>query len=378
MIETLSVTVAVLGILVVVLVFYIFNLIKKPKTLDKNDPEFIKLQSNYETMVSRIGDKENYIEDLKKDKQLLIDNSKNADDFKEISEKSFKEYNSLVTEYRNFHEKLVGNFKYQGSYNEKKLQKLLEKHGLVKDQDFTIRESQTNINPETGEQKTVLPDFVINLPEDNSIVIDCKVSLTNFASFANEKDKKLRNNHLKKHIDRVKDHIKSLSKKNYNKIHNLKSFQYVIMFMPFDTCYLSVLEHDDGIIEYTHQYKVILAGPISIMALIANVTSMKNQEKQQSIVENIVSSAEKVYDKYKVVKDNIRTLVSSFKTHKNSVEGLINNTYGSKKGLENLIKKLKDDHGLNPGNTIVESTEADKVVGDIDDPEEKKVVNYKE
>ena len=201
--------------------------------------------------------------------------------------------------------------------------------------------------------------------------IDVKVKIFN------EKDKKLRNDHLKKHIDRVKDHIKSLSKKNYNKIHNLKSFQYVIMFMPFDTCYLSVLEHDDEIIEFTHQHKVILAGPISIMALIANVTSMKNQQKQLSIVENIVFSAEKVYDKYKVVKDNIRTLVSSFKTHKNSVEGLINNVYGSKKGLENLIKKLKDDHGLNPGSTIVESTEADKVVGDIDDPEEKKVVNYK-
>ena len=248
---------------------------------------------------------------------------------------------------------------------------------MVKNQDFTVREGQTNINQETGEQRRVNPDFVINLPENKSIVIDCKVSLTNFASFAGEKDKKLRNDHLKKHISSVKDHIKSLSKKNYNKIHNLKSFQYVIMFMPFDTCYLSVLEHDDGILEFTHQHKVILAGPISIMALIENVTSMKNQEKQQSIIENIVSSAENVYDKYKVVKDNIRTLVSSFKTHKNSVEGLINNTYGSKKGLENLIKKLKDDHGLNPGTTIAQSTEADKSVGDIDDPEEKKIVNYK-
>ena len=77
------------------------------------------------------------------------------------------------------------------------------------------------------------------------------------------------------------------------------------------------------------------------------------------------------------MKDNIRTLVSSFKTHKNSVENIINNTYGSKRGLENLIKKLKDDHGLNPATTITQSTEAEKSVGDIDDPEEKKVVNYK-
>ena len=201
MIEILIITTAVLTLLIVALVVYIFYQSKNNKT-----PDFGILQKE-------ITIKDDYIAELKKDKQLLVDNSKNADDFKDISEKSFKEYNSLVTEYRNFHEKLVGNFKYQGEYNEKKLQRLLEKYGLVKNQDFTVREGQTNINQETGEQRRVNPDFVINLPENKSIVIDCKVSLTNFASFAKEKDKKLRNDHLKKHIASVKDHIKSLSKK---------------------------------------------------------------------------------------------------------------------------------------------------------------------
>lgn len=365
MIEILIITTATLTLTIVALLIYLFRQNKKNKT-----PEFVTLQKE-------LTIKDDYIAELKKDKQLLVDNSKNADDFKEISEKSFSEYNSLVTEYRNFHEKLIGNFKYQGAYNEKKLQKLLEKSGLVKNQDFTVREAKTNIDPETGQQRRVNPDFVINLPEDHSIVIDGKVSLTNFESFANAKDKRQRNDFLKKHINSVKDHIKDLSKKDYTKIHNLKSFQYVIMFMPFDTCYLSVLEHDDSILEFTHQHKVILAGPISIVALIANVTSLKNQQKQLSIVENIVSSAEKIYDKYTVVKDNIRTLVSSFKTHKNSLQSLITNTYGSNRGLENQIIKLKDDHGINPGRTITDSTEEDKIVTDLDDPENKKVVNYK-
>ncbi len=370
MMEILIFITAASTLMALALLIYIFLQNKKNKTFDKNDPEFLILQKE-------ITIKDDYIAELKKDKQLLVDNSKNADDFKEISEKSFQEYNSLVNEYRNFHEKLIGNFKYQGAYNEKKLERLLEKSGLVKKQDFTIREGQTNLDPETDQQRRVNPDFVINLPEDNSIVIDCKVSLTNFESFANAKDKKQRNDYLKKHIDSVKNHIKSLSKKDYTKIHNLKSFQYVIMFMPFDTCYLSVLEHDDAILDFTHQHKVILAGPISIRALIANVTSLKNQQKQLSIVENIASSAEKVYDKYKIVKDNIRTLVSSFKTHKTSLQSLINNTYGSNRGLENQIIKLKDDHGLNPGRTITESTEEEKIVTDVDDPQDKKVVNYK-
>ena len=215
------------------------------------------------------------------DKEILVQNSKNADSYKEVSEKSFQEYTSLVQEYRNFHEKLVGNVKYQGEYNEKKLQRLLEKNGLVKDQDFTVREGQVNKDPITGLSKRVNPDFIITLPEENSIVIDCKVSLKNFEDFANEKDPKLRSAHINKHLASVRDHIKNLAKKNYTKLYNLKSFQYVIMFMPFDTCYLSAIEYDKELLDFAAENKIILAGPISIMALIANVTSLKNQHKHK-------------------------------------------------------------------------------------------------
>ena len=59
------------------------------------------------------------------------------------------------------------------------------------------------------------------------------------------------------------------------------------MFMPFDTCYLSAIEYDKELLDFAAENKVILAGPISIMALIANVTSLKNQHKQISIVDNL-------------------------------------------------------------------------------------------
>ena len=51
--------------------------------------------------------------------------------------------------------------------------------------------------------KRVNPDFIITLPEGDTIVIDCKVSLKNFESFANEKDPKLRDHHIKKHVTSV-------------------------------------------------------------------------------------------------------------------------------------------------------------------------------
>tara|TARA_B100000686_G_C15917140_1_gene537748 strand:- start:91 stop:537 length:447 start_codon:yes stop_codon:yes gene_type:complete len=145
------------------------------------------------------------------------------------------------------------------------------------------------------------------------------------------------------------------------------------MFMPFDTCYLSAIENDNELLDFATENKVIIAGPISIMALIANVTSLKNQYKKQFIVDNIVKDAESVWDKYTVVRNNIKTLLSSFKTHRNALDSLINNTYVKKGGLENLIVKLKDDHGLE-GETLHKTTEDEKIVPDIEDQEEKKSV----
>ena len=94
--------------------------------------------------------------------------------------------------------------------------------------------------------------------------------------------------------------------------------------------------------------------------------------------ENITYNAFNFIDtNYKTVKDNLRTAVSSYKTHSKSLQNLINNTYGSSRGLESKIKKLKDDHGLSPGQSIKESTDDEKIIMELDDPEEKKVINYK-
>ena len=87
MMEILIFITAASTLMALALLIYIFLQNKKNKTFDKNDSEFVILQKE-------ITIKDDYIAELKKDKKLLADNSKNADVFKEISEKSFNEYNT--------------------------------------------------------------------------------------------------------------------------------------------------------------------------------------------------------------------------------------------------------------------------------------------
>ena len=381
MIEILSISVAILAVALVGLVIYIFKLNKEKQFLDKdNDPDYIKLQKDYEGLEKEKNLKDQYISDLKNDKQELIKNRTDVDSFKEISNKSFQEYQAVVSEYKNFHEKLTGDAKYQGRFNELKLRRILEKHGFKQeDGDFDERKGQKNIDPVTGKERRVMPDFILNLPENEKIIIDCKVSLKAFEEFANSKDKQSRENFLKKHIESVKTHIDELSNKDYLKIYNLQSFQYIVMFMPFDACYLAILEKEqESILDKCFEKKILLAGPISIMGLISTASSIKNQKKQISKVGEIIKKVEDIFDKYSILKDSLRTAISSHRTHTKALEEVINTSYGSNQGLESKLKKLRDEHGLNTRDLKI-STENDKKLDYIRDPEreEKKVINYK-
>ena len=68
---------------------------------------------------------------------------------------------------------------------------------------------------------------------------------------------------------------KIISNKNYNKLYNLNSFQSIIMFMPFETSYISVLEKDQDLLDEAFKSNILLSGPSSFMALLKIIEQLK-------------------------------------------------------------------------------------------------------
>ena len=96
MITILSISVTILSAVLAALIVYIFKFNKGTQTVDKdNDPDFIKLQKDYEGLEKEKNLKDQYISDLKKDKQELIQNRTDVDSFKEISNKVSKNIKQL-------------------------------------------------------------------------------------------------------------------------------------------------------------------------------------------------------------------------------------------------------------------------------------------
>ncbi|MGB5698309.1 DNA recombination protein RmuC, partial [Muriicola sp.] len=110
----------------------------------------------------------------------------------------------ISKEAENLTKALKGDSKMQGNWGELVLERVLEKSGLEKDREYTVQQSFTK---ENGSR--VLPDVVINLPDGKKMIIDSKVSLTDYERFVNG-DEELQEKYLKDHINSLKKHVDQL------------------------------------------------------------------------------------------------------------------------------------------------------------------------
>ena len=79
--------------------------------------------------------------------------------------------------------------------------------------------------------------MVVHLPSERNIVIDSKVSLTAFTRYVAAEDAAIQEQQLKEHVRSVRQHVKELSSKNYDKVVE-GSIGYVLMFIPGEGAYV--------------------------------------------------------------------------------------------------------------------------------------------
>ncbi|MFI3269075.1 MAG: DNA recombination protein RmuC [Rikenellaceae bacterium] len=196
----------------------------------------------------------------------------------------------ITTETANLTNALRGNSKVQGDWGEMILETILESSNLVKGSQYF---TQTNFKDEDG--NNLRPDVVLNLPEGKRIVIDSKTSLTAFVNYVNCEDVDERRQHLDSHIVSVRQHIKELSNKEYQKV-VLKSPDFVIMFIPSEPAFLAALQADNTLWSEAYERKVIISSPTNLFALLKLVDDLWKRNSQNRNTADIVKVGTKLYD----------------------------------------------------------------------------------
>ncbi|MBQ3260413.1 MAG: DNA recombination protein RmuC [Alistipes sp.] len=195
----------------------------------------------------------------------------------------------ITTETANLTQALKGNSKVQGDWGEMILDSILDNSNLIRGIHY-----DTQLNIKDAEGNNLRPDVVLYLPEGKQIVIDSKVSLTAYADFSAAEDADSRQRHLTAHIASVRQHVKELGSKEYQRL--LQSPDFVIMFVPNEPAFLTALQYDNAIWSDAYDRKVIVSSPTNLFALLKLVDDLWKRNDQSKNTADIVTYGTKLYE----------------------------------------------------------------------------------
>ncbi len=241
----------------------------------------------------------------------------------------------ISKEAENLTKALKGDSKMQGNWGELVLERVLEKSGLEKDREYTVQQSFT-----TKDGSRVLPDVVINLPDGKKMVIDSKVSLTDYERFVNA-DEDLQQKYLKDHINSLKKHVDQLSSKKYEDLYEMESPDFVLMFVPIETAFSAAINKDTSLYNNAFEKNIVIVTPSTLLATLRTIDSMWNNEKQQRNAIEIARQAGALYDKFEGFVTDLTKVGKKMDEAKTEYRGAMNKLVEGRGNIITSIEKLK-------------------------------------
>lgn len=187
---------------------------------------------------------------------------------------------------------LKGSSKTQGDWGEMILERILEFSGLKKGIEY---EAQQRYQREDG--KWAQPDVIIHLPENRHLVVDSKVSLNAYEEYVNDEDDSSRQSALARHIASVRSHIDRLGEANYQSLYDVKTLDFVVMFVPIESAFMLAIANDASLWQYAWGKNVILVGPSTLLFTVRTIAHVWKQEYQNKHSEQIAARGAELYDK---------------------------------------------------------------------------------
>ena len=250
--------------------------------------------------------------------------------------KGLKDLNQQMTkEATNLTKALKGDSKIQGNWGELVLERVLEKSGLEKDREYYL---QQNFTLDDGSR--VLPDVVLHLPDNKRMIIDSKVSLTDYERLVNveDDDKAI---YLKAHVNSIKRHVDQLSDKNYQDLYDIESPDFVLLFIPIEPAFAVAINEDNSLYNKAFEKNIVIVTPSTLLATLRTIDTMWNNEKQQQNAIEIARQAGALYDKFEGLVKDLTGVGKKIDAAKTDYSAAMNKLVDGRGNLITSVEKLK-------------------------------------
>ena len=192
----------------------------------------------------------------------------------------------------------------RGRWGELTLRRIAELAGMVEHCDF---EEQPTIVGDDGRYR---PDMVVHMPGNLSVPVDSKVPLDAYLDAVEAKTDEGRNSSLTLHAKHVRSHVDQLSSKAYwDKLDSAPEF--TVMFLPGEPFFSAAVEHDPSLVEDAIQNRVLIATPVTLIALLKTVAYGWRQEAVAQNAREISETGKEIYERVLILWGHLGDLRSA-------------------------------------------------------------------
>ncbi len=330
-----------------------------------------QLESQVNASKSDLDQRKVAIEEMLKPVKEAIDSYKVKIEQLEVgSSKTFGEISKTLSDLQKTHNSLqketgalvnaLRNPRVRGRWGEIGLKRVVEFSGMSAHCDF-IEQAYRE-----GEDSTMKPDMIINLPGNGHVVVDSKLPLDAYLEALETDDEQTRTRLFDKHARDLRDHVNKLSKKQYwSQFENTPDF--VVLYMEVESAFNVALMTDKTLLQDAMNNKIILTTPTTLIVVLKSVAMSWQQHNITENAVQIMNAAMDLYSRVSVFADHFEKVGSGLKT---ALKGF-NDAAGSWESriipagrkLEQL--KATDNKGILPDFDII-----DNPVREIKKPEE--------
>jgi DNA recombination protein RmuC len=305
------------------------NKIFEEKSTKFTEQNKSNLKEILDPLKERISEFQNKVEETNKDNL-----TRNAALREQLN--SLKEMNQQMSQdAQNLVKALKGDTKAQGDWGEIQLERILERSGLRKGEEYSVQETFIT---DDGRKR---PDVIVNLPDEKKIIIDSKVSLVHYERFVSADTEEEQNINLKSFIDSVRKHIKDLSGKRYQNLFENDSLDFVLMFVPIEPAFLLAIQYGENLYVDAYDKNIIIVSPSTLLATLRTIANIWKQEYQNRNVIEIAKQSGALYDKFVGFVDDLIDVGNRMDQAKNSYEGAMKKLSEGTGNLVNRAERIK-------------------------------------
>ena len=198
---------------------------------------------------------------------------------------------------------LTGEVKVQGNFGELKLKQLLEDLELKEGEQFDTQETlrdKAGRSARGDDGKGLVPDFILHFPNNRHVVVDSKMSLTDYERYMNAADgTPEKSEYLEAHIASVRAQVRRLARKEYTKFlpDGYNKLNFAIMYVPIEGALNLALLNDDTLWREAYDEGVMILGPQTMYMNLRVLEMMWTQVRQLKNQQVMIDAANQVIDR---------------------------------------------------------------------------------